>query len=229
MKVFLTGATGLLGSNIVNELLAKEYEVTALVRSLEKGLDILPKSVKMIQGDLMDITGFTDDLKGMDVLIHAGACYGEYYRTGKADTLTSVNVNGTHGLLEAAYKQGIKNVVFISSAAVLKTEADAEADESASYSDDEEPYFKSKVEAEKEVYRFLESHKDMRIVLLLPTVMLGPGDRGPTPNGNFVINYLKGKFKFIITPFPVSRDSNRTTFQTAHLIHGLGMNGEMIP
>ncbi len=225
MKVFLTGATGLLGYNIVNELLENGYDVTALVRSREKGTGILPPSVKMIQGDLQDTAGFAHSLKGMDLLIHAGACYGEYYRTGKTDTLTAVNVNGTRNLLKTAYEQAIRSAVFISSAAVLKTEVNGVVDETAPYTDDEDPYFKSKIEAEKEVYRFLGSHRDMRIVLLLPAVMLGPGDRGPTPNGNFVLNYLKENYKFIIPGSNRIADA-RDVAETAVSVIKRGKSGE---
>ncbi len=198
MKVFLTGATGLLGGHIVEELLRKQYEVTALVRSLERGKKLLPETVTLAKGDLKDITTFQNELENHDILIHAGACYSEYYRTGKKDELTNVNVRGTKTIIETAYLKGIKNLIFISSAAVLETESNNAINELNAYSQTSEPYFKSKVEAEKEIIDFSKKYQDLRLITILPSVMMGPGDRGPTPNGKFILNYLHDMYKFII-------------------------------
>ena len=82
MQTFVTGVTGLLGNNIVKALLDQKHEVTALVRSMEKGRKILSADVSLIEGDMENVDGFADKLGGMDVLIHAAACYSEFYRTG---------------------------------------------------------------------------------------------------------------------------------------------------
>jgi len=199
MRVFVTGGTGLLGNNIVQELLTKQHQVTALVRSIDKGMRILGSQVELVEGNLQDIEQFAHKLSGQEALIHAAAYYSEYYRHGNDDHLHETNVGGTISLLEAAYQQGLKNVVYISSSGVLESQQDQSTDESCSYDEaTNDPYFRSKIDAEKEIYRFLDSHPSMRVVMILPGAMLGPGDRGPTPMGKFVTNFLKGKFKFIL-------------------------------
>ncbi|MCP4137100.1 MAG: NAD-dependent epimerase/dehydratase family protein [bacterium] len=198
LKVFITGATGLLGGSIVTELLNKGFEVTALVRSLERAGKILDPKVDLIEGSLEAVDGFANKLGEFDVLIHAAAVYGEYYRNGKEKVLFDINVNGTIALFDEARKAGLNNIVYVSSSAVLDTDNDTELDEKTPYSNTTEPYFRSKVLAEQAVFKFLEEYPAMRIVTLLPTVMLGPGDRGPTPTGNFILNCLKGKFKAVI-------------------------------
>ena len=102
-------------------------------------------------------------------------------------------------LFEAAQQRGIKNIVYISSSATLQTEENQATDESSPYTDStDDLYFQSKIDAEKEIFRFMKNHPAMRIVFILPSVMLGPGDRGPTPIGRLVLNVLTGKQKFLL-------------------------------
>jgi len=197
MRVFITGSTGLLGSNIVNELLNEGHQIKALVRSLEKAQSIYGPNVDLVEGDLQNVDKFSDSLKDIDVLIHAAACYSEFYKKGSNSPLYETNVHGTISLLEAAYKNSVSNIVYISSAGVL--EMREEVDESTPYSKNmKDHYFNSKIEAEKQIDRFLELHKNMRLIKLLPTVMIGPSDMGPTPNGNLILNFLKGEMKIIL-------------------------------
>ncbi len=199
MKVFITGSTGLLGSNIVQELLRKNHQVTGLVRSSDRGRQLLNPEVELVEGHMLNVDQFADKLDGMDVLIHTAAYYTEYHRNGNKELPHEINVKGTISLLEAAHQQGIKNVVYISSSGVLTSNAGRPTDESSPYAEEgEDFYFQSKVDAEKEIFRFMDSHPNLRIVLILPSVMLGPGDSGPTPTGNMVKKFLEGEIKFIL-------------------------------
>ncbi|MCP4158350.1 MAG: NAD-dependent epimerase/dehydratase family protein [bacterium] len=198
MKVFLTGGTGLLGSNIAEELLEQKHEVTALVRSIDKGKKKLNPGAVLVEGDILKIADCEEEMAGAEVLIHAAACYSEFYKEGKGQVTIDTNVNGTVALLEAAYRQGIRNAVYISSSGVLSWGKNRLIDETAAYDETTDPYFRSKIDAEKAVFRFLEDHPAMRIVLLLPSVMLGPNDWGPTPTGNLMLNILKGEMKIVL-------------------------------
>ncbi|MEW6264508.1 MAG: NAD-dependent epimerase/dehydratase family protein [Thermodesulfobacteriota bacterium] len=198
MRVFVTGGTGLLGNNIVKELVARHQAVTALARRRE-ARRLLGPGPEVVEGDLRQVRDFEKRLANTEVLIHAAACYGEYYRQGARALPGETNVQGTQGLLEAAERQGVRNVVYISSAAVLKARDGGPVDETSPYNEQtDDPYFASKVEAEKAVLRFLDRHPQIRIVLILPTVMLGPGDVGPTPTGAFVLKLLRGEMRFVL-------------------------------
>ncbi len=198
MRVFVTGSTGLLGSNIVNELGARGHTVKALVRRPD-ARRLLGPAVDLVEGDLQDVRTFESKLAGTDTLVHAAACYGEFYRTGARELPRKTNVLGTTGLLEAAERQGIRNIVYISSAAVLQTQPGVAANEDAPYAEQaDDEYFSSKIAAEKAVLRFAREHTASRVVLVLPAVMLGPGDVGPTPTGAFVLKLLQGEIKFVL-------------------------------
>jgi dihydroflavonol-4-reductase len=71
MKAFVTGSTGFLGSNLIQALLERGYEVKALVRSKAKAQKILGGlNIEIIEGDLDNVAGFTDALQGCDALFH---------------------------------------------------------------------------------------------------------------------------------------------------------------
>src|SRR5258706_1750052 len=121
MHAFVTGATGLLGSNLVQALLDQGYEVRGLVRSKEKALRVFPaQKVDFVTGDMSDVAAFAPSLAGCDVLFHTAAYFREYYQPGDhKGTLEKINVQGTVDLLIAAEKQGVKKAIHISSAGVI--------------------------------------------------------------------------------------------------------------
>jgi dihydroflavonol-4-reductase len=225
MKAFVTGGTGLLGNNIVKQLRARDIAVKALVRRPDARRLVGP-GVDLVEGDLRDVRRFEKHLADADVLIHAAACYGEYYRKGARALPGETNVKGTAGLLAAAERQGVKNIVYVSSSAVLKAQDGGPLDETSPYNEHtDDPYFASKVEAEKAVLRFLELRPGMRIILILPTVMLGPGDVGPTPTGAFVLKLLRGQIKFVLPGWHRIADARDVAFAVAESINR-GQRGE---
>ena len=110
MRAFVTGATGLLGSNLVRALLDQGHEVRGLVRSKEKAQRVFPSAkIEFVTGDMSNVAGFASSLAGCDVLIHTAAYFREYYQPGEHKTsLEKINVQGTVDLLIAAEKQGVQ-------------------------------------------------------------------------------------------------------------------------
>ncbi|MEJ1930188.1 SDR family oxidoreductase [Nostoc sp. NIES-2111] len=198
---FVTGATGLLGSNLCRELVLQGWRVKGLVRSIDKAKRFLGNSgVEFIQGDIENVPAFAQQLKGVDVVFHTAAFFREYYQPGSDwEKMKRINVNGTIELLQAAEAQGVARTVFISSSGVIQTYPDQPATETAPYSTfaDKNLYFKTKVLAEQEVYRFLETSK-MDVVMILPGWMMGPGDAAPTSAGQLVLDLLRRKLPGVI-------------------------------
>ncbi|OEH85012.1 hypothetical protein BHU72_07440 [Desulfuribacillus stibiiarsenatis] len=199
MKVFLTGSTGLLGSNIVKELKEKGYYTKALVRSFVSEQRINGKDVEIVKGDLRDVKGFAQKLEGCDVLIHAGAYFTEFFQSGNRDNaLYEINVKATEMLFQEAYKRGVKNIIYVSSTGVLETSAKSVATENTAYTETDNPYFNSKIEAEMKVKEFIKDHPDVRVLTILPAIMIGPNDYTPTRMGAFVQNFLSNKLPIIL-------------------------------
>ena len=83
MQTFVTGATGLLGNNLVRALLAEGHTVRALVRSKHKAQRLLADTdAELVQGDMLDVPAFADALTGCEVVFHTAAYFREYYRAG---------------------------------------------------------------------------------------------------------------------------------------------------
>ncbi|MCA9905023.1 MAG: SDR family oxidoreductase [Anaerolineae bacterium] len=196
MKAFVTGGTGLLGSNLVCQLVEQGWEVTVLVRSPKKAQRLFRDlDVTYVEGDMLDVAGFASHLRGIDVLFHAAAYFREYYQPGDHwQMLEAINIRGTIQLLEAAEAAGVGKVIYVSSSTVIGPTADGTP------SDETTPpnahafhnlYRKSKVLAEQAIATFQKTHT-LPVVLILPTWMFGPRDVAPTNSGRMIQNFLDG-------------------------------------
>ncbi|MBC7870191.1 MAG: SDR family oxidoreductase [Chitinophagaceae bacterium] len=202
MKAFVTGSTGLLGSNLVRLLVEQGHEVKALARSAEKARRLLGDlNIEIVVGDMENLDGFVDAMTGCDVLFHTAAYFREYYQPGDHwKILEDINIKGTVRILEAAEKRGVKKAIYVSSSGVIGRRADGKpGDETAAPPKLAEGnlYFKSKVLAEEAVYGFLKTHK-LPVVMILPGWMFGPSDAAPTSAGQLVLDYLDKKIPGIV-------------------------------
>lgn len=202
MKAFVTGGTGLLGSNLVRLLIEQGYDVVALVRSKQKASQLLQGlNVTFVQGDMLDVDGFSQELAGCDVLFHTAAYFREYYQPGNHwQMLEDINIKGTIKLLNAAEKQGIKKVIYVSSAGQIgMNPGDLPGDESTPVDAQliSNLYMKSKALAEEAIYEFLQSHS-LSLVLISPGWMFGPYDAAPTGAGQLVLDFVNRKMPGIL-------------------------------
>lgn len=202
---FVTGATGLLGNNLVRLLLAEGYRVKALARSAQKATEqfgeLIGKHLEVVLGDLTQVEAFAAALQGCEVIFHTAAYFRESYKGGRhLAALHKTNVEGTQNLLNHVYAAGIRRMVHISSIAVLGRNATGLTDETMVLAREAAPddYYRSKIETEEVIFAFLDSHQDMHISLVLPGWMHGPGDLGPTSAGQFVQDYLQQKIPGVI-------------------------------
>src|SRR5260370_38939219 len=113
MEVFVTGAPGLLGSNLVRALRAEGLWVRALVRSTEKAQRQLGDTgAELVVGDMENVPGFVGALDGVEVLFHTAAYFREYYAAGDHwPKLEAINIRGTLALAEAARARGVKRLI----------------------------------------------------------------------------------------------------------------------
>ncbi|MEO0535098.1 MAG: SDR family oxidoreductase [Cyanobacteria bacterium P01_A01_bin.123] len=198
---FVTGATGLLGSNLCRVLVSQGWQVKGLVRSMDKAKRFLGNSgVEFVQGDVEEVSAFSQALDGVDVVFHTAAFFREYYQPGSHwEKMKRINVDATMALLRAAEAQGVARAVFTSSSGVIQAHPRQAATEASPCNRfaDKNLYFKTKVLAEREIYQFLETSR-MDVVMVLPGWMMGPGDAAPTSGGQLVLDLLAGKLPGVI-------------------------------
>jgi nucleoside-diphosphate-sugar epimerase len=225
---FVTGATGLLGNNLVRLLVGKGISVRVLVRSVEKArtqFQNLP--VEIIEGDLDSPWGFGRALEGADVVFHTAAFFRDNYKGGTHwDQLHKVNVVGTADLLRFAYSAGVRRFIHTSSIAVLHGPQGATINETMlRREDDADEYYRSKILADLEVEKFLESHPDFWAAMVLPGWMHGPGDIGPTSAGQLVLDFARRKLPGI-APGTFSLVDARDVAETQWAVLDRGRRGE---
>jgi dihydroflavonol-4-reductase len=200
-RSFVTGATGLLGSRIVEQLLAGGGEVTALVRDRRRAAALLPDhpGLTVVTGDITELDSYRDHLRGKAAVFHTAAYFREYFQPGPdLDQLDRVNVQAVEELLLASAAAGIPVVVHTSSTTVLERRPGRVIDEDSRPARDQPPnaYRDSKVRAETVVARCVE-RTGLRVPLVLPGWMWGPGDAGPTAAGRLFLAVGRGELRAV--------------------------------
>ncbi|MHB8301967.1 MAG: SDR family oxidoreductase [Acidobacteriaceae bacterium] len=198
---FVTGSTGLLGNNLVRQLVANGFAVRALARSKAKAeRQFTGVEVQVVEGDMVDVDRFAAALRGVDVIFHTAAYFRDSYKGGSHwKSLYQVNVLGTRALLHAGFEAGVRRFVHTSSVAVLHGRPGQCIDESMLRKEEEaDDYYRSKILSDREVLTFLEQHPEMWAAMVLPGWMHGPGDIGPTSAGQTVLDFANGKLPGII-------------------------------
>jgi dihydroflavonol-4-reductase len=183
--VFLTGASGFVGTHVLEALLARGYRVRALMR----GAPGLPPGATPVSGDLRSPASLVSSLRGCRYVIHTAALYSFSPRDRAA--IHEVNVRGTESLLEAARIAGVQRCVVTSSSSALAPAMHSRPVTERSWA--EAPsgaltYHASKLLQERAA---LSARAD--VITVLPTAPVGPADRRPTPTGRIVVDLLRGR------------------------------------
>ncbi len=185
----ITGATGLVGSYVVERLVADGWSVRALVRNSTTASWIASMGAELAQGDVLDPRSLRDAAVGREVIIHAAALV----TTGREwEDFRRLNVEGTTNAIEAAEHSGSR-LLQVSSVAVYGMGAryrDTPTDENAPLAPlrPGNHYGRSKRESEQLVLR---AHDDGRIwaTAVRPSVVYGRRDRQFVPRVARLLRY----------------------------------------
>ncbi|MGA8385180.1 MAG: NAD-dependent epimerase/dehydratase family protein [Candidatus Cybelea sp.] len=205
-RVFLTGATGFVGSHILRELFDAGYQVRALVRSPRPSTEPVLSAVEglrmtideraeVVEGDLRNVGAFARALYGCRYVVHCAALYTFAPRAG--NDIAAVNVEGTSSLMLAAELAGVERVVLTSSSATLGHAHSG--------------YHRSKLDQERAAFA-----SRVPVIALLPTAPVGPGDWKPTPTGKLVLDFARGK---IVAKAPGSGGMNLVAVEDVARAH----------
>jgi nucleoside-diphosphate-sugar epimerase len=171
MKVLVTGATGFVGPVLIDQLVSQGHETTALVRKTSN-TGLLPRSVKLVEGDMLDVSSLENAVKGKDAVVHLAANFDFYPKD--VELLYRINVGGTRSLLNSCVGAGVKRFVYCSTAEVFGSIKNPPADEETELRP-QYHYTRSKVMAEA-IVRQATERTGMEHVILRPTGIVGPGD-----------------------------------------------------
>jgi dihydroflavonol-4-reductase len=172
------------GSHVLRELLGAGYHVRALSRTRDARLD----GAQIIEGDLTNAGAFARALDGCRYVVHCAALYS--FAPSDRVLTHKVNVVGTASLVEASRIAGVERIVLTSSSATLgpctgerpRNENDWATEARSS------GYHHSKLEQERAAFA-----GRVPVVALLPTAPVGPADWKPTPTGQMIVEFARGK------------------------------------
>ena len=176
MTIFVTGATGLIGSFICRRLLENGYAVRALRRATSdlSLVDDVRDQITWVEGDILDTVVLAEHLAGVDGVIHCAALVSY---DGRDETpMHKVNVEGTANLVNASLRTGIDYFLHVSSVAAIGRGKDARQIDETHQANAEEfstAYARSKHLAELEVWR--ASSEGLPVAIINPSLVLGPG------------------------------------------------------
>lgn len=184
-RIFLTGATGYLGSKIALKAAAAGYFVNALVRDTSSSNAPDHANIRLIKGDLNDLHSILFAMDGCEIVIHSAALAKLHSKV--PDEIYKVNVEGTKNVLKAAHMLMVEKFIFTSSCAVMGNSLNLSLSENdPRITPLENDYEISKYWAEELVKEY--NHEGLKTVILSPPIMFGPG---VCSNGNSLTGVLK--------------------------------------
>ena len=193
MNVLVTGADGILGNNLVRELLSRQYNVSVMLlnKSLaSKGLIGLP--VNRYYGNILDKQALDNAIINHDIVIHAAADTRVY--PAYVSNIRAVNVTGTSNVIESCLKHNVKKLIHIGTAnSFAPGNKENPGDETGIYNGFKYglSYMDSKFEAQQLVLNAVKS-KSLDAHIINPTFMLGPYDSKPS-SGQLIIALFNNK------------------------------------
>ena len=196
-KVLVTGASGFVGANVARLLVERGEDVRALVRpTSDRGnVDGLP--VEIAVGDLRDADSVRAAVRGCRRVYHVAADYRFWARDPRE--LYRSNVDGTRNVMEACLAEGVERVVYTSTVGTIGLSALPRP------CDEETPllpgqltshYKRSKVEAEKAALAYVAC--GLPLVVVNPSAPIGAWDGKPTPTGQILVDFARGKLAGIV-------------------------------
>ncbi len=173
-RVLVTGAAGLLGHELISQLLSNGKSVTALWNKTPLK-DFPTDRLKIVQCDILDVVGLEEVMQGIEEVYH---CAGKVsFAPGQEHQLFKINVEGTANIVNAALNTGIRKMIYVSSVAALgRIREDEPVNETMQWTEEtsNSKYGQSKYMGELEVWRGIA--EGLNAVIVNPVIILGAGN-----------------------------------------------------
>lgn len=190
--VFVTGGTGLLGSQLLYDLASQGEKIRALFRSEQRlesvkhlflyrnpemGLQLF-NSIEWVKGDILDIPALMEYMQECDFVYHCAGLVSFHPRDHSE--VFKINREGTANMVNVALATEVKKFCHVSSTAAIGGDHTAIITEATKWKNGEvtSGYSLSKNAAEREVWRGVE--EGLSVVIVNPCVILGPGNWNET-------------------------------------------------
>ena len=189
--LFITGATGLVGSHAVEEALKRGFRVKALVRASSDTRWLDGLGIEKVPGDLEDVGALRRGVEGADWVFNCAAKVGDW---GSLEEFRRLNVAALKLLLDAASEAKVARFVHVSSLGVYEGRDHFGTDETTPVAAEAlDGYTRSKVEAEALALSYVRD-RDLPLSVVRPGFIYGERDRTVLPK---LVNSLRtGRFAY---------------------------------
>lgn len=196
MKILITGASGYVGTKLVQKLLEQRHTLHLLLRNPDRSPYFRTNGIKLFTGDIRNTKSIHVAMEGCDQVYHLAALAKVWVKDPSSYFKT--NLLGTKNVLDSAVYFGISKIVFCSTAGVFGPSIYQDIDEnSIRLYDFSNEYESSKAMAESLIRQYIIKHR-LNIVITSPTRVYGPCDYHKPTNVNFMIKrYLERKWRII--------------------------------
>jgi len=192
MKIFLTGADGVLGNNLVRILLEKGHEVKVFIETGKKARYLEELPLERSEGSILNYEELRSAMEGYDIVIHAAAKTDTW--PPRHESYWKVNLEGTRNIIAAVKELGVKRLIHIGTANSFGPgDENNPGDETKPYTADKYglDYMCTKRAAQEEVLKAVKQ-EGLDAVIVNPTFMIGPYDSKPS-SGTMIMAVSQGK------------------------------------
>ncbi|MBN2520004.1 MAG: NAD-dependent epimerase/dehydratase family protein [Bacteroidales bacterium] len=174
MRVFVTGANGFLGCNLVRELLKRKHKVIAFVQYNQDITNIKDLNITIKYGDLLEPDSINKALLGCEALIHVAAV--TYIWPYRSEIQKKINIEGTRNIMRAAIDNNIYRIIHVGTANSFGFGSKEKL------GDEEKPYMAGKYKmdymdtkyAAQQVVLEMTKSQGLPAIVVNPTFMFGP-------------------------------------------------------
>ena len=200
MKIFITGGTGFIGSQLVRCLAGSGHQLVCLARKNSEIRPLQEAGAAIVYGDLSDKESLRQGIQGCDWLVHLAASY-TFWQVDR-HVYHSANIQGMRNTMEAALEAQIKKVVMVSTVVTYGDAPWPITEDSQPGAGCASEYAQTK-RAGDEVAWQLYRDQNLPLVVIYPSVVLGPHDR--KSSGRYIQNLVQGRMPAqILTNKPFS-------------------------
>jgi nucleoside-diphosphate-sugar epimerase len=172
MKTLITGATGFIGSHILDACIERGDSVRILARRTSVGIDKLKGRVEVAYGDISDYDSVLKACEGMELVFHSAGVVSDW---APYELFYKVNVEGMENICRASVAAGIKRFIWTSTNDVFGRREDTVINESLPLEKWNEPYPDTKIMAEEIAWRY-HREKGLAVSTVYPLWVYGPRD-----------------------------------------------------
>ncbi len=189
MKIFITGATGFIGTHLIRRLAQTDHEMNCLVRETSNVQELEKLGVTMVKGDVTRKDSLLAGMKDCDWVIHLANLYSVWEPDKKI--YSEINIKGNQNVMECALETDVAKVVHVSTVGIYgKPEESPFTEDTPVGPVRFSEYTRTKYEGDLIAWE-LHEKKGLPLAVVYPAGVLGPGD--PKFSGELIKRLIQKK------------------------------------